>query len=58
MALYEDLVTVKHPKTGVTKKVKKNLAKDYAIAGWVVVEEKDYSKVSSTTNYTSYPYKK
>lgn len=58
MALNDNLVTVRDPRTNVTKKVKKNLAKDYAIAGWVVVEEKDYSKVTSTANYTSYPYKK
>lgn len=58
MALNNNLVTVRNPKTNVTKKVDKNLAKDYAIAGWIVIEEnKTFDKVNPT-NYASYPYTK
>ena len=49
MALNNNLVTVRNPKTNVTKTVEKKLAKDYAIAGWVVVEDKPWTCKSSTS---------
>lgn len=47
----KQFVTVRNPKTGAVKKVEKKLAKEYAIAGWTVVEE-------NYNNYTKYPFNK
>ena len=60
MANSSELVTIKHPSTGVTKKVEKRLAKDYAIAGWQIVEKSNatYTKFTpNSTNANKYPYK-
>lgn len=46
-----ELVTIRNPKTNITKKVEKRLVKDYTLAGWVVVEK-------TQNNYVKYSYNK